>query len=170
MWRRHFTAAWEIMPVWLLRDTHRAILHRMYGIPGVPEIVSNAVITEVRRLHFANFRVADEWRIRLNRIFACNGYLSENDNKSKAIVLHLFEILSIFQISLLQVRILSGGYVLLCKITAAGFERQGPLMLYVGGQIRQPSTIFRSSKLGIPSLSSDSTLVFSPLSPQWGSM
>lgn len=53
-----------------------------------------------------------------------------------------------------------------CKVTAAGFERQGPLPLCVGDQIRQPSTIFRSSKLGIPSLSSDYTLVFSTLLPQ----
>lgn len=37
------------------------------GIPGVPEIVSNAVITEVRRPHIANYRIADEWRFHPNR-------------------------------------------------------------------------------------------------------
>ena len=45
-------------------------------------------------------------------------------------------------------------------------ERQGPLALFVGGKIRQPSTIFRASKLGIPDFSSDFTLVLSSFLPQ----
>ena len=40
--------------------------------PGVPEIVSNAVISELRKLHFANFRVADERKFYPNRkMFFC---------------------------------------------------------------------------------------------------
>ena len=34
---------------------------------------------------------------------------------------------------------------------------------FVGGKIRQPSTIFRTSKLGIPDFTSDFTLVLSSL-------
>ena len=79
----------------------------------------------------------------------------------------IFELLSSFQIPW-HFRIISVGHVLQCKVTAAGHERQGPLMLRVGGQSRQPSAIFPSSKLGIPSLSSHSTLVFSTLLPQCG--
>ena len=48
--------------VWLLRDTHRAIIHQcIRNTRPLREIASNAETTEVRRLHFGHFRVADLW-------------------------------------------------------------------------------------------------------------